>query len=90
MCDAMLTTQMLSNLFGFEGLPPQRGEDAIGPVVGRYVQPAEHLRGSNGLGVHSHFPVGGGAVTHRLHKDIDALGLTWWSKEYEQKQSSSY
>lgn len=56
-----------SDLLCFERFPPQRGEDAICPVVGGHVQRAEHLRGGDGFGVHPHLFVGGAAVCHGLH-----------------------
>lgn len=41
----------------FERLPPERGEDAVRPVVGGHVQPPEHLRGRDSFRVHAHLPV---------------------------------
>ena len=36
-------------LLHLEGLPPERREDPVGPVVGGHVQPTKHLTGSDGL-----------------------------------------
>ena len=55
-----------NNLFGFEGLSPESGEDAVGPVVGRDVESTKHLRRCDGLRVHSELLVRLTAVRHRL------------------------
>ena len=55
--------------------PPERREDAVRPVVGGDVEPAEHLRGGDRLRVHPHLLVRLPAVRQRLHHHVDALGL---------------
>ena len=59
-----------------ERASPQGGEDAVGPVVGGHVQPAEHLGGRDGLGVHAHLAVGLAAVGEGFHQCVDAACLS--------------
>ena len=63
------------HLLGLMCPPPESGEDAICPVVGRHVQPAEHLRGCNSLRVHAHLLVRRAAVRHGLHQGVDTARL---------------
>ena len=54
---------------------PERGEDAVSPVVGGDVETPEHLRRGDGLGVHPHLAVRLATVRHRLHQHVNAARL---------------
>ena len=62
-------------LLSLQRLAPERGEDAVRPVVGGHVQSAKHLWGRDGLWVHPHLAVGLAAVRHGLHEHVNAAGL---------------
>lgn len=59
-------------LLGFVSSAPERGEDAISPVIGGHIQPSKHLRCSNSLGVHAHLLMGCTTVCHGLHQCVNA------------------
>jgi len=53
----VLCQQQRTDLLGLVRASPERREDAVGPVVGGDVEPAEHLRRRDRLGVHPHLLV---------------------------------
>jgi len=60
---------------GLEGASPERREDAVRPVVGGDVEPTEHLRRRDRLGVHAHLLVRRSAVGHGLHEQVNDTRL---------------
>ena len=71
----MLLNRSDNHLLGFVRASPERREDAVGPVVGGDVEPAEHLRRCDRLGVHPHLLVNGAALRQCPHQHADALGF---------------
>ncbi len=60
---------------GSQSSSPQCREYSICPIVGCDIQSTKHLWGSDGFGIHPHFPVGGATVGHCLHQGVDTTGL---------------
>ena len=66
---------MPHTFLGLESSSPERREDAVCPVVGGDVEPAEHLRRGDRLRVHPHLLVRRAAVGHGLHQQVDDARL---------------
>jgi len=64
-----------ATFLGLESSSPERREDAVRPVVGGDVEPAEHLRRGDRLRVHAHLLVRSAAVGHRLHQQVNDARL---------------